>query len=1362
MQEKSNIYTQFVLHLATIQPFLKVILLLLFMLITLTIVAQKNLNNLPPKFQNLSLNDGLSNLATHSIYQDDLGYIWIGTARGLNRYDGISFKHYFYNDDDVSLFHDNIVELHKTPNGNIICETSTGTNIFNIEKEKILKVQSAFKGFDSFANYDSLVYCARRQGGLFQFNEEQIRLTRIDDVPANLKLDKLISVEHSGIWGKSFNNQFIINYNPATSSYAKYRLPNTDTLTVGGSIVKIKNHLIISTNSNISIFNIQRNTFENISENFSGLSAIQDKTINFIEEVEDNILWIGTKTNGLYVYNLQDQTLINYQKTDDTNTLNSNYLTCFFKDITDNIWLGTFDRGVEVAFERRKNFNFDLSLHNFTKDKFVTSICTDYNGNYYIGTRLKGLHIYNAQTKKTTILNQKNSFIEDNHIRNLLLSTTNELWISSERKLQILNLKNGKSKNVEIPRPNNGLVSFCELDGKIFAGSDKQGLLVFSLDGKLQNTIIKFGSNITQVLKQKDKNLIVASYGRGIFKYDFDKDKSQNINEIITPPLNNIDEVVTCYFDSEENLWVGNFKYGLYRIASNWNALSIFNMKSGLPSNDITGIIEDNFGNVWISTAYGLSMLNNEGKFTNYSYNEGLDNIQFHQKATLKDEFGTLFFGGNFGLTFFNPGVLDIEKTQAPQILLETLKVSNHEVKPADDTKILDKNLALTSGIVLNHHYPNFSIEFKGFDYVAAKNLKYAYVLEGSNDDWNYVDNRTFASYQNLKPGDYIFKVKAQNNNGTWSKEPAVLQIKIKPAPWFTIWAFLAYFITAVVLTLITFRLVLRAKLYKKELEIEHNERVRENEVSQMKMRFFTNISHEIRTPVTLIKGNVDYLISELNEKKLKLKSTDGLKNSTERLLKLINQLLSFRQLENDALDLKIRNEDILAITNEVVDSFRFAAKLKQVSINVRAKEQKLLVPVDKDKYEKILNNLLSNSLKFSKKKGYIKITIEKQLAEQLKDTFKVKPEIENFVKVSVIDNGKGISASVLPYIFDRFVQYNSQKAKPDYSSSGIGLNFTKRLIDLHSGSIIAKSEMKVETCFSFILPADERIYSLETLQKDDETNIKGTLVSMEPETPDTNEPQKVILIAEDDIELNKFMLNAFSDKYKVISTYDGKEALKLAKNQLPDIIVSDIMMPEMDGITLCKTIREDELISHIPIVLLTAKTEVENKITGFTCGADDYITKPFELSILKTRIQNLIKQRSILQQYYKQAIPIEFKAETVNQFEIRFMKKINNIVSENYNSHEFNVQHLAENMNMSRTSFYRKFMNITDTSPKDYITNFRINKSIELIQSGCESFGEISYLCGFSSQSIFSLAFKKVKEVTPLQFKRSMINKSI
>jgi signal transduction histidine kinase/DNA-binding response OmpR family regulator len=848
----------------------------------------------------------------------------------------------------------------------------------------------------------------------------------------------------------------------------------------------------------------------------------------------------------------------------------------------------------------------------------------------------------------------------------------------------------------------------------------------------------------------------------GVLKYDYENDLFINFAQGIKNQGDKLNSIITCFLDSEKDLWIGNFKHGLFRIKNTRpDSLEIYTTKDGLPSNDITGILEDQNGKIWLSTAYGLSRFDKKDEFTNYFYNEGLENIQFHQKAALIDKQGTLFFGGNFGVTFFNPGNFGDEKEDVPQIIFESLKVSNNEVKAGDKTKILTQAINKTQKISLNHHYPAFSIEYKGFDYIAANNLKYAYKLEGYDQDWNYVDNRTFAGYSNLNPDDYTFRVKVQNNNGVWS-EPAVLKIEIKPAPWKTIWAILGYIILLASVSYLAFRIILRAQLVQKELEIEHNERLRENEVSKMKIKFFTNISHELRTPLTLIKGNVDYLAAELSRMKLDLAPVGSLQNSTDRLLRLVNQLLSFRQLENDTLRLEIKDEDVVLLTKNLVESFKYTSRLKNVSIEIETEYAELTVPLDRDKYDKIVSNLVTNSLKFTEDSGLIIIKIESCEPDQLQDIFQQLPNANNFIKVSVIDDGKGIPLEKIQHIFERFVHYEKTEKKPDYSSSGIGLDFTKRLVEMHQGVIAATSKENIETCFCFAFPMDKNAYPEEVWKTSTITEpaveIQSTnspAISSEPSESDEN--KKTILLAEDDVELNQFICNALKSQFRVISAFNGKEALKLTKSHIPDIIISDIMMPEMDGIELCKALRNNNMISHIPIILLTAKAEVENKITGFTSGADEYVTKPFDLDVLKIRITNLINQRKKLQIYYQNALPIELKEGKINQFEISFMKKLGDVIQLNYTSPDFNVNRLAEEMNMSRTSFYRKFMSIAEMSPKDYLTRFRINKAIKLIKDGEESFGEISYLCGFNSQSIFSVTFKKEKGVTPLMYKKSL-----
>ncbi len=475
----------------------------------------------------------------------------------------------------------------------------------------------------------------------------------------------------------------------------------------------------------------------------------------------------------------------------------------------------------------------------------------------------------------------------------------------------------------------------------------------------------------------------------------------------------------------------------------------------------------------------------------------------------------------------------------------------------------------------------------------------------------------------------------------------------------------------------------------------------------------------------------------------------------------MVNQLLSLRKLENDALDLRVKKDDIIQITKNLVQPFVYVASSREITIKIDSVFDQLSLPIDEDKYEKIMSNLLSNSLKHVEAKGKIRIIIEMPEVPELTSYFgdKSNNKADSFVKISVIDNGVGIPRKDLPHIFDRFAQSKIDQKKPDYSGTGIGLDFTKRLVELHHGAITVSSKKNVETIFSFVLSLNDKTYKKDNWISA-EPEVKSEILEKhikETSTVSTNKDKALILLVEDDLELNRFISSSLKKQFTVISAYNGKEGIKLAKNQLPELIISDIMMPEMDGFEMCKCIREDDLISHIPIILLTAKSDIESQISGYEYGADDYISKPFEQSVLIARINNLIDSRKKLQTSYKQGILVEHEVEVTNKFELNFVKRIEAIVATEYYSPKLNVNFLASQMNMGRTNFYRKFMSVMDVSPKDFITKYRIHKSIDLIKSGNDNFGEISHLCGFGSQSNYSAIFKKEKGVSPLQFKKAL-----
>lgn len=1343
---------------------MKRILTLFFLVSYIIGTSQDYVHSAAPKFKNLDFDNGISNLSIHSFEQDDLGYIWIATARGLNRYDGISFKHYLYANDSHSLYHNLVIKLYKNFEGKLFCGTGYGVNLFDPAKNKMYRIKSNNEMYIDFIDFDGKTYGVSYLGGLTVYNPDKQSFDRIPNFPTELVIESLITDEESGIWGKTSDNRSLVNFNPRSNTFTKYIIPDFQAPYLGGDMVKLDQNILIA-GKTIQFFNLSSQTFIALPQEFEQLEKLKNIDINFIKEIGDGFLWIGTKTKGLYIFNPYLSKTVNLSKSN--SNLQSNHLTTAFKDRDNNIWLGTFDQGADVSFKQRNNFNFEIQLDNLTSNKFVTSIVSDNNNKYYIGTRSDGLYIYHGgMIKEGKHYNSGNSVLQDNHIRTLFIDSRKQVWIGTEKALQITNLDLQQSKELAIPQPNDGMVCFCEQDKKILAGSDKQGLFIFDYNGTIIRHELRLGNNITKIIPVGTEEVILSSYAFGVYLYNVSTGAYSKLGQLIKHENNHLNEVITMHLDTDSILWLGNYNYGLYKLNLHTNELKVFTEIDGLPNNDVVCIEEDNNGELWLGTSYGLSCFDKQEEFINFFQNEGLKNIQFHQKASLIDSFGTIFMGGNYGLTFFNPGILsESQHKTSPKLILETLKVANKEILPDDETEILSQNLNNTGAIKLNHKQKVFTIEYHAFDYIAANKVKYDYMLEGFDMEWNYVGERNFANYANLNPSTYRFKVKAQNNIGEWS-EVSVLDITIKPSPFMTIWAFAIYILLLSALVFISFRLILNAKLYKSKLELEHNERVRENEVAQMKMRFFTNISHEIRTPLTLIKGNIDILSQDLASKNITFASFKGLQYSTNRLLTLINQLLSLRKLENDTLDLKVRKDDIISISNKLIQSFRYVASTRNITIKIITDFDKLIIPVDEDKFEKIISNLLSNALKHAKDNGSILVKIEMLEFNELSIFFTDTTNLSSngFVKISVIDDGLGIPKKDLPNIFNRFAQSEIDRSKPDYSGTGIGLDFTKRLVELHHGAITVKSIEQVETTFTFVLPFDEKPYENDIWVKPENNDYKTTheITTLEKETEEVNgnkqhKEKAVVLLVEDDLELNRFISTSLKKQFNVVSCYNGKEGIKLAQNQLPDIILSDIMMPEMNGLELCKRVREDALISHIPIVLLTAKTDMESKISGYEYGADDYVSKPFDLNILVARINSLIELRKKLQAAYKRGILDEHQVEITNQFELNFIKRIEAIVSTEYHSPKLNVNLLADKMNMSRTNFYRKFMSIMDISPKEFITKYRINKAIELIQSGEENFGTISSSCGFGSQSNFSVLFKKEKGATPLQYKKSL-----
>jgi signal transduction histidine kinase/DNA-binding response OmpR family regulator len=609
-----------------------------------------------------------------------------------------------------------------------------------------------------------------------------------------------------------------------------------------------------------------------------------------------------------------------------------------------------------------------------------------------------------------------------------------------------------------------------------------------------------------------------------------------------------------------------------------------------------------------------------------------------------------------------------------------------------------------------------------------------------------------------------VFKVKGKNKAGEWTKNQAELIIHVKPAPWFSHLAWVIYFSLITGIAILIFRLRIKTFVYKKNLEIEYSEHLREREINGMKQRFFTNISHELRTPLTLIYA----LVTQLSQQEMlspKLKEyIQSLDINVNRLLKLINQLLTFKKMESESLTLWLENGSINEAILKIVELFSLYSREKEIRIDV-AMESNCVVWFDHDKLEKIFSNLLSNAIKHSDKGGTIDVKLKMIPFEEARTLYSMITGIQStdYVEISVSDYGIGIDEKEWSTIFDRYKQIETNgKQQPDYSGTGIGLNFTKSLVELHKGKIRLESKSGQGSTFSFILPLDRSVFEAKDFASSEILDYKQ--INLKPDTiGDENDHsgkftvesdfEKTVLVVEDDPQLNNFLINSLKDYYKTISAHNGEIGLKMIKQMLPDIVVSDIMMPKMDGYELTKNIKNNKEFCHIPVILLTAKSETASQIEGMQSGADLYIAKPFDLNFLLAAIESQLKNRKRIQEMFFNGMMPNLSKLNINQLDLTFLSRLNFIIEKELSNTDLDILFLAKGLNMSRSGFYRKFLSLTSISPVEYIRKYRINKSIEFMAEGKYSLSEISDMTGFSSQSYFSTVFKQEKNVTPTEF---------
>lgn len=1328
---------------------MKPISILLFLFFALRLYA---LDLVSPSFENVAVESGLSNYNVGSISQDSSGYLWIATSRGLNRYDGENFTNFFFDPDfpEQGVPHDMILNVYCAQH-RIFVRTNRGTVVYNQQTDKWHKIASG-KSIMDIIEYNHKIYVVfNKKICLYDCDVDQLVT---DPHFNNISILRIINSNDDLLWVLSGNMREIFCYDE------NLRLRRTIPLASGflrNIPYVFNNKLMIKRGNGLFTYDIVENRLEHsASPTLRGIVGVSS-----LLALDDNILAITTMGDGLYFYHAKDDSLEHVYYGDGVSKLSSDLLRNAFLDQDKNLWISTFDKGIDIAYQHPNKFNEDRALNVKTKNNFINCILESrFNNDLLFGTRRSGIL---SRQHDNSYMNKMLDQYDHGAIISIFEDTENKLWIACSQCLIVYDQRLKKCLEIECFLDFPHVYNITQHGNKIYMLSEVDGIMIYDLQGKFLDHLATDISGVNEIIHCDSSQSYFCSINTGLYSLNRDSKEIHNLNLVRGGKEFDWEGAVTLVQQSDSILWLGTLSWGLLRVNRNTLESIAYTKNDGLPCNDITAIEIDDDGRLWLSTSNGLACMHDEGVFFNYSAHDGIGNYQFHRRSSLHTSDGYFFFGGNNGLTYFHPSNISFDQELKQHVIFEEISCNGQRLHTTDDTHILTKSIGYTKAITLPYRFANFSLAYTIPEPFAHDEIKYAYKLEGWDDQWHETKGGQPLYYSNLSAGDYTLLVKASRRYSAWSI-PTSLAIHLEVAPWKSWWAYSLYALLIMMIIGLFFRMVMHRNLAQTKLLTEQNEHKRIDELNEMKHRFFTNISHELRTPLTIIHTIASVNSEELNSKESVANFLRNLRLNTERLLRLVDQLLTFRNLEKNALKLEVVEYNITDVIDHVIEPFLLFTQQKKLKFSVNYELEHNQCAFDRDKLEMILNNLLDNAIKYTSPGGSVLLEISEFSPDQVLDRgWDIFQEIDNeycaYLQCSIVDTGIGIDAESLDHIFDRYYKASSNL---DYSGTGIGLNFVKRLTELHKGQIRAESELGVGTTISVLLPLDSA--SLVSSEKTDDTCSEKEVYSTDLPI-DVNVPEcfkdKILLIVEDDVPLNNYLVKTFSKVFKVFNAYNSHEGLILAKNTFPDIIVSDVMMTEVDeGLKFCNRIKEDAYISHIPILLLTARTQKNQIVEGFAHGADAYVTKPFDITILTSNIVSLLENRARLQaDMFKNELPKKVEDKQYNQNDIVFIKKINEIINEHYEDPKFNIASLSRDLLMSRSALYKKFTQITKLSPNEYLRKFRIKKSIELMKQNELSITQIVEKVGFSSRSGFYSSFKKEKDMTPSDYMKSKLN---
>jgi len=1335
------------------------------------------------EFQHISLQEGLSQTIVHSILQDRQGFLWFATDDGLNKYDGYEFTVYRHEPHvQNSPSSNRIFSILESRSGLLWIGTEYGLNYFDRTAQSFHRIpRKSDHDNDGSLEPDGVISLHEDKNGTLWVGFEYSGLYRVQKpntdagglavVPLGFEVlaDRFISSidedENGVLWVGT--NGGLFSYHVETGKVRHFERDSADQGSLTSNVINAvfvdrAENLWVATENALLRFDRETETFSPFPLEISTPDRFDAWRAYILEDSrKPGSLWL-TSQNGLYWFDSTSGTFTLYRHDHETPfSLSANVTTALYEDHSGILWIGSRNRGLS---------KLDQSVHRFTHHKHIAgnqnslsqndvhSILEDSRGLLWLGTR-GGLNRFDRVSKTFTHYRTRagdGSSISGNRIDCIYEDSEGRLWIGTAAGLDRFvraqeSFEHFRNDAAPYDRAANHVLVMTEAENGGFWLGTMKGFSHFDPTTRRFRNFEKnsaqdvtYPRGVTCLQRNFDGQLWLGTGTNGLYRFDPETETFTHYGYNPDDPTSlSSNNIWALHLDSRNMLWIVTYGGGLNRFHPVKKTFTAFTAQNvGFPTNNLDSMLADDDGNLWLGTDNGLVRFDPVGRTVRiFNVASGIQSREFHQKSQFKSKEGEMFFGGINGFNSFFPDEIYKKNLVPPKVVIADFRLANTSVPIGSDSPLANP-ISLTEKLTLTHDQNDLAFEFVALHFTQPENNEYAYKLyayklEPYAKEWQTAGITRTASYTNLDPGDYIFRVKAANSDGVWNEEGTAIRITISKPWWHTWWAYSLYAAAFLALGYGLRRYELNRLNLRNRLRLEQIATEKFRELDQVKSRFFANISHEFRTPLTLVLGQINTVMTQIGESKTREKLAVAMRHS-RRLLHLVSQLLDLSRLESGSMTLNLVRGDVIPFLKNLVFSFEALAEDKKITLKFECEENEIILDYEPDKLEKIITNLLSNAVKFTPQGGSVTVNIATVGA-----TRPVAPTIE----ITVTDTGIGIPADRLPHIFDRFYQADDADTR-NFEGTGIGLALVKELVELHDGSIAVESEVNRGTKFVIQLPLRQKATHVSHPSPRSEVSPTAEVGFEEHgEEFEDNEPVReptasdaglpVILVVED-------IRDTLANAYQVAEAADGEEGLRIAQETIPDLIISDVMMPKLDGYAFSKKIREDERTSHIPIIMLTAKAGDQDRITGLQTGVDDYLIKPFNAKELRVRIENLIEMRKRLREKFSTATVIKPNDIAETSVDQAFLKRVLDT-----------IETLAAAANMSASQLHRKLHALIGQSPGKLIRSMRLKRAADLLQQGAANVAEICYQVGFSDQANFTRSFKKQFGVAPSQYKK-------